>query len=359
MHSGVDPNLLKDFEPLNAMRPETVARLARRARLQECTAGTLLFQSGEPATDAVFLQRGSIELIGEGGRQVRLLRAGERMAQHRLVHQSPRRFTARCASRAILLLLDAALLDVTLTWEQHALAETTEDSSPEQVPMLDGVATGDWMMALLNTPLFQRLPPSSLQGLFLKLQPLDVARGDVIIRQGDDAEYFYVLTAGRCRVTRRGPTGGVLTLAELGPGASFGEDALLSGEPRNASVAMLTDGRLMRLARADFRELLREPLLKRIGTREARRLMSAGACRWLDNRLASEFERDHIPGALNLPLHLLRRRLPGLDPALRYICYCDSGRRSAVAAFLMRNAGYEAYLLDRGLGSQPSGCATF
>ena len=89
-------------------------------------------------------------------------------------------------------------------------------------------------------------------------------KGDTIVNQGEAGDYYYVLTEGEARVTR------TVELATLEPGRSFGEEALLSGSKRNASVTMLTDGVVMRLSKDDFNELLKEPLLSRVSPDEAR-----------------------------------------------------------------------------------------
>jgi len=54
-----------------------------------------------------------------------------------------------------------------------------------------------------------------------------------------------------------------------------------------------------------------------------------------------------------LPLHLLRMRMGTLDPAIRYIACCDTGRRSAVAAFLLARENFDVLLLDRGWEGAP------
>jgi len=347
MNPGVDPQLLDRFVPLNALRAEFRARLARTAQIGERSAGEFLFRLGEPAKSAMFLLDGVIELIGETGSPARLISARDAAATHRLPHQSPRRVSALCATQVRYLAIDSALLDVMLTWEQQSQVVVGE-LNIEQLE-----TEGDWMTELLKVPLFQRLPPPNLQGLFLSMKPVDMLAGETVVRQGDDGNYFYVITAGSCEVTRRTPVGGLLKLAELGPGDSFGEDALIANEPRNATVTMLSDGRLMRLSKAEFRELLKEPLTRRVTLWQARRLLSAGATRWLDVRLTTEFEAMHMPGSLNLPLHLLRMRMGTLDPAIRYIACCDTGRRSAVAAFLLARENFDVLLLDRGWEGAP------
>jgi len=87
--------------------------------------------------------------------------------------------------------------------------------------------------------------------------------GDVIVRQGENADAFYVLVAGRARVLRTTAEGQEVSLNTLRPGDVFGETALLSDEPRNATVRASSSLVVLRLDRAEFLELVTEqPELK-------------------------------------------------------------------------------------------------
>ena len=70
--------------------------------------------------------------------------------------------------------------------------------------------------------------------------------------------------------------GKVVTLSELGEGDGFGEEALVSGAPRNANVIAMAPGTLMRLAKPDFDELLREPLVPLVNLAEAKTMAASG-----------------------------------------------------------------------------------
>ena len=83
-------------------------------------------------------------------------------------------------------------------------------------------------------------------------------------------------------------------LAELEVGACFGEEALLSDRPRNATVTLIEDGVVLRLDRQDFFALLKAPVVDEVSLGEASRLLAAGA-QWLDVRLQDEYERAHAP----------------------------------------------------------------
>jgi CRP-like cAMP-binding protein len=169
----------------------------------------------------------------------------------------------------------------------------------------------------------------------------------MIIREGDDGDYYYVVESGRFQVERL--VGGArVVLAELKSGEAFGEEALVSDAKRNATVTALSEGELLRVGRKDFNELLREPLLKRVLFPEAAHKVRTGAM-WLDVRYPSEYQYDKLPGAINVPLAEVRNMYAVLDRSREYVAYCQSGRRSAAAAFLFSQHGFRVWLLDGGL----------
>jgi rhodanese-related sulfurtransferase len=137
----------------------------------------------------------------------------------------------------------------------------------------------------------------------------------------------------------------------LRAGDGFGEEALVADALRNATVTMKTDGVVLRLAKADFIALLRQPLLHGIRRDAAEQKVANGAAVWLDVRYAAEFAQDGIVGAINIPLNEIRSAFDLLDKAREYIVYCHSGRRSSAAAFLLAQQGFRAFWLTDGLAA--------
>jgi len=105
-------------------------------------------------------------------------------------------------------------------------------------------------------PLFAGVPGPRLEHALGRLRERPMADGDVIVRQGDAADRFYIVQAGEVMVTQVGPDGVERTLRRLGPGDVFGELGLLRGGIRTATVAAAGDGSLLELGRADFLELV-------------------------------------------------------------------------------------------------------
>lgn len=345
--SNLSAELLDKLIPMGALRPETRRDLLRNASLVEVKAGSFLFRRGQNADKVLYLVQGEVELRDESGASVAEITADSAEAQHRLAHQSPRRFDARCLTDVRCVAVDAHLLDVMLTWDQSDALEVGE---------LGGENTcesDDWMTRLLQTPAFQLVPPANLQAIFMRMERIDAVAGETIVRQGENGDYFYVIVDGRCLVTREQPHQKAVRLAELETGACFGEEALISDSPRNATVTMLTHGSLMRLSKDDFRKLLNEPLTRRLPMTEAQSMAEAGQAKFLDVRLPSEFANRSLPGSINLPLYMLRMRLDHLDKQTSYICVCDTGRRSSVASFVLMQKGFEAYTLAQGLDNHP------
>ena len=268
--------------------------------------------------------------------------AGQLDANHR-PPGLPRRVSARARSRVEFIVVDSDLLDVMLTWDQTGTYEVSELRG-ENLPESD-----DWMTTLLQTKAFHRIPAANIQAIFMRMQQVNYKAGDVVIKQGDDGDYFYVITEGRCSVTRETPLNkDGIKLADLGPGDTFGEEALISQAKRNATVTMTSNGSLMRLGQADFNTLMNEPMLQWVGLEEARKIILQGG-KWLDVRLPSEFESFHQEGAINIPLYFIRLKLKTLDQHTRYVVCCDTGRRSSAAAYILSERGFDAYVLRGGL----------
>lgn len=102
------------------------------------------------------------------------------------------------------------------------------------------------------------LQPAELHFLQTKARLQLFAAGERICEQGQPGNSFYILKSGRLRVTARNTEGETFLSAEMLPGKYFGEMALLTGEPRSASIDALTDAEVFRLHKEDLRKLLRE-----------------------------------------------------------------------------------------------------
>ena len=114
----------------------------------------------------------------------------------------------------------------------------------------------DLRRRLADVTLFAGLPPARLETAMRRATLRDVKAGTTIIRQGDPADFFYVIGTGRVEVTQSDPGGASRVLRQMSGGEFFGEIGLLSRVPRTATVTAMTDCTLVALEGAAFLELV-------------------------------------------------------------------------------------------------------
>lgn len=341
MSKQIEIAQLKALSPLGSLKKDNLHALVKKTKVREAQPGEALFREGDAEKRTVYVLSGAVELR-EADKPIAKVVGGTEDARNPLSPKLPRRHTAVATSLVEYVTIDSDLLDVMLTWDQTGSYEVSD---------LRGETgnSDDWMTTLLQTKAFHKIPPANIQAIFMRLQQVNHRAGDVVIKQGEEGDFFYVITRGRCVVTRETPLNKEgIRLAELQVGDTFGEEALISEAKRNATVAMETDGSLMRLGKEDFRKLLNEPMLDWVDATEAEKIIAEGG-QWLDVRLPSEFEAYHNEGAINVPLYFIRLKLKTLDVAVRYVVCCDTGRRSSAGAFILNERGFQTFVLKGGL----------
>jgi hypothetical protein len=111
-------------------------------------------------------------------------------------------------------------------------------------------AYDDWLALA-----FPRLSKPVLTATSNRAESLQFAAGDQVVRQGDPADRFYIITQGEVTVTRQDSAGKTVQVATLGPGQFFGEIGLLADSPRIATVAAKTPLEVLALDRETFRSV--------------------------------------------------------------------------------------------------------
>jgi rhodanese-related sulfurtransferase len=202
-----------------------------------------------------------------------------------------------------------------------------------------------------QSELFRDLPPANLDEMFARMETINVKAGEVVIREGAEGDYYYLLVSGEVTVSRRRQNDSKpQVVAELCEPIGLGEEALISNAKRNATVAMKTSGTLMRLSKEAFNDYVKEPLITWLSPKEAQDKITQGA-RWIDVRDRAGSREAQLPDSLALPMEELRERMSELDKESFHICYCENGRLGSTAAFLLRQRGYNAGVLRGGLQS--------
>lgn len=229
------------------------------------------------------------------------------------------------------------------------------DTRPIAFLLEDGAAGADqqsdpddWQIRFLRSHMMSQLTPAIWQRILGDLQPRDCEPGELIIEQGSPADCSFIMASGRARVHL-----GKRLLRELGPGDFFGEDALLCGGPRNASVTMVERGCVMKLERDCFQNWL-ERLLVHADVPENTSAESACSGHPVDRHngaralgitpgLPNEQRRElRVPGWEAAAS--VRGMLEGLDPRCSYVVRGDVPGICAMAVFLLRQRGIRAWV---------------
>ena len=302
-------------------------------------------------TQALYVVTGDLGIRYENGNKV-ILRAGTDAAKHPVDAGRLKIKDTIALTPLDIVRIDLDLLDIMLTWDQLS------GYPPAQIPQTKVIKkefkldSASFNAFKLQNGVFNKLPPANIEAMFARMQPLDVEAGQTIITQGQEGDYYYLINEGSAIVSRiKDPSQGSAVLAEIFKGAGFGEEALASDTKRNATVTMKTDGQLLRLKKQDFIELLKAPIINTISLQDAEVKVARGEAEWLDVRFASEYAYHHLEGAINAPLHELRSYISQLDSTKQYIVYCQTGRRSSAAAFILAQFGLKAVVLAGGTRS--------
>lgn len=345
MTEPVSVDLLARLQPLMSLGSEGLRELLPLCRTNVFPRASDPFDGTNDWTGhVVYLVRGQL-LVSVADGASRVLVGGHDLADAPVARGGKTPLKSKAITDVELLSLEEDSLDIVVTWNQLA---TPSESSPGSADQTDWrMMSGMFALDNLTVGAFASLPPANIQTLLDKFKRVSAKRGQTIIKQGDPGDYYYLLESGRCKVSRL-VAGSPVQLAELKEGNAFGEEALVADTVRNATVTMTTDGMLLRLSKQDFNQLLLAPLLLKVNGEEAARRVAAGA-KWIDVRFPAEYQSDGYPGAINIPLNDIRQASAALDPTVEYIVYCQTGRRSSAAAFLLSQRGFHAALLDGGM----------
>ncbi|MDO9283165.1 MAG: cyclic nucleotide-binding domain-containing protein [Methylotenera sp.] len=354
---AVDQAVLERLEPIAKLSAARKQELAGLCYIEKVNKNIDPMRMNiTKASQALYVVQGELGLSFINGQKL-VLRGGSPAAKHPVNNDC--HITATIALTDLdILRIDMDLLDIMLTWDQLS----NDDGVPKQLGAHQSAqpcrTSADWMhdtsvfsVSKLQTGVFSQLPAANIEAMFERMTHIATMAGQVIIQQGAEGDYYYLIQRGTVVVTKVVDfSQPAVVMAVLNEGCAFGEEALASDNKRNATVTMKTDGELLRLNKQDFQQLLKAPLIKQVSRAEAEGKVKAGAV-WADVRLPSEYSFEHIQDAINLPLNEIRQWLVSLDKSAPYIMYCPTGRRSSAAAFILAQAGFNVYVLAGGTRS--------
>jgi len=349
----MDANIakLKNLVPLNNLSEDALATIAKKAKFVSLEPGHEVYSRYSDDYSLYYLLEGRIKMTDGQGKSA-FLHANSEQAKYAFGKLRPRPADAVVDSKhALLVEINSVDLDTVVTWNEMVNRQEVSNFSLE-VAKGFGVEVYDiadstpadtgWLMALLNSPAFQQIPAENIQKLSEKMTAMHVSAGETIITQGEPGDCYYIVREGSCNVLHNG-----IKIGEVQSMGCFGEEALISGAPRNATVAMAEDGVLMRLTKLHFDHLLVPSLVLKLSLDETIEKARGGAI-LVDVRTREEFKHERLVRSINIPLSILRMKFRKLqdhnDKPL--IVYCDTGARSSAACFLLKQQGFDVYMLE-------------
>lgn len=344
---------LQPFAFLGALRLE---ELIPRCRFERIPAGLTLFREGESDHQAIYLLQGEVLLSGATSGASCLLAepASKKSApalHYPIADKQPRQVSAVAVTDVEIARIDSELLDFATAWDElSGYYDAARTSSSGAAAGGDG----NWMSRVRQSLAFRQIPLSNLEALGAALEPVAVRAGQVVTREGESAADYYLIESGSATMTRETSGTGPANVSTLEGGAGFGEESLQISEERNrATVTMQTRGTLWRLKRQHLLALRHEPPRSLVPASAANAMVASGAATWVDIRRPEESANSRLPNSRLLPLRQLHSLAGNLRRETEYICYCNCGRRSAVAADLLARRGLRTHVLEGGLRAMP------
>ncbi len=342
----MDIDVLKWFVPFSELEDKYLEDALAHIEKQAFNKGDMLFKRGRNLDSRYYLMSGRVDLIDASFNSTSL-EAGKNETNTALNADSPTKYSCIAKSLVTVFKISDEALDRITAWRDSAAYANTADEEIDfnatgeiEVGSISDDEATDWMSSLLQSPLFSRIPLTQVQELFVRFESVAAEKKDVVIKEGEKGDFFYVLASGRARVTNHSQSVDKI----LEPGAYFGEEALLGDTPRNATITMTENGELKRLDSENFEALLKAPVLTYIKEDELEKLGSQ--YKLLDVKMPMEYRINHIAGSINIPLARLRTRLGELAKSSVYVVPDDAGSRADIAAHLLCQAGFDAYILQ-------------
>lgn len=318
-------NQLRQMTPFATMSDDRSRAVIDQGRFMQISEGHLLFKRSTDNVTSHFLLSGQLSLVNDAFENTPF--TPENGMRQGMVDESEIHIVSAVAVG------ECVIFEI----ERDKLEQFKEDDKKS------------WMENLLSTPLFEFVPPSNIQALFKRFEPIAVGANQTIITQGDEGDYFYVIKTGRVAIDQT-TSEEVKRVAEMGAGSGFGQDALISDAPRNATVTTLESCELMRLSEGDFSELLMTPVIEYVTFEEveAVKSMQSKPPVFVDVRSNLEVQPLAISDPVKrIPLPMLRDEMKALESDPIYFVIGPKRPKIAeLAAYLLNEAGFTAYVIN-------------
>jgi len=334
----------QNYHPFTHFSKDMLAKAQSDLRIFEVRAGELLKIQASSPEDYIYVTEGKANISFSDDENGPLaLSAKDKRAISFSMQQSPLEISTDVS--ATICHADSALVNDFLSLKEISRSSDVVDKDKFM----------ERLIFLKSTNVFRLLPLNVVEEAARRCEEINVERETEVIRQDMKGDNFYIILEGEAEVWREElEDDEPQMVALLGAGDAFGEEALITGGARNATVKMTTDSRLLQLAKSDFEELVSTPALRSVSPEVAKAMLGEGA-QILDVRYEEEYEESFIPGSVLMPLPELRSHIPDLNQEKEYLILCAAGVRAAAATLLLRQQKIKARYIEGGIKHWPFG----
>jgi len=235
----------------SALSEEDQGRVSQRMHLEHRRNGESLFHKGRDSTALYLIKAGWVRLVANGGTAFASQGPGSLVGETDLFLDQPRSIGATLASDAELWVLSKEdLIDLIVENPRIGLKLTTAFGS--RIALFDRYLVEDRLASL---PFLAGVGEETLLAVARRLMPLDKKDGEIIVQAGQSPEGLFIVESGRVHLLSSEEGG---DFAELGPGETFGEMAMLTGKPHTRTAQAASDTMLWVLPPAEFETLTDE-----------------------------------------------------------------------------------------------------
>jgi CRP-like cAMP-binding protein len=334
---------IRKFNFFSSLPDATLQALAERIQVVQYQPDSWVIREGEGGTHFYFVKEGRLEVMkkGRSGNNVHLstIGSGSSFGEISLMTYAPRSTSVRATNDVFLWVLP-----------KNGFEELLTSDSGLRHNVLQHVHSCLRYNGIKTLQPFELLEQEKVVVAMERMTEENFMPGEDIIVQGERGDKYYIIKSGRVAVLKnKKGDAAVSKVIELQPGDAFGEEALIREDPRNATCRVMEETTVFALNKADFNQIIRSPFLDSIFPEEIELDSYQDDYTIIDARVPSEYEEEHISGAVNIPLEVLREQSCTFDPEKNYITCCLHDSRGMVAAFLLKNRGLKAQCLRGGV----------
>jgi CRP-like cAMP-binding protein len=245
-----DTPRLPQLPLFGAMEAPALEKLLRLQRVREVKAGEFVVKQGEEGKEAYVVVRGVLNVVREHNGHPTLLAAlgpGAIFGEMALVSRAPRAASVVAVEPVQLLVMARDHLEELASREPVVARELSSFCHGRMVSNL-----------MRHSALLAAIHPKNRQDMMTRFEARTFEKGDVLVRQGQEAKGLYLIASGTVQVSATDNDGDWVVLAELGPGDVVGEISLVLRRPATADVIAIHPTVALELTRGRFQEAIRE-----------------------------------------------------------------------------------------------------